>query len=441
MAISIQLIIVLSMMVGFNFYCIVNNKWYQLFSVLFMVLLFMPTDALGIISGSSYSTPGIFNVSLICYNVIIIYLILIILNKIKVRRKNKFVFTTILLSLDIIFIIRFFTDGINALSNKMFDNFLIPALLGLLIIEYLPKDKLGKILRNIYFFIMINAIIASLEYFLGKSIFFHQYYMDTTSWYESVYVAQQYGISFRSTAFLGHPLLNGMYYMIAAIYLFNSRDRKNNVFSFFQLLILTFAIFTTNSRMTIFVFVLYIIYYILYKKMYVKFAGILFIGVLVVLLIDFNSIYTSLFSRDKTGSSILVRLQAIKSIGSIPIKTLLLGCGYNNAKSILDNLGFISNFEISYLIILVENGIIAFSSWIMCFLSLYNSRMYKKFVGIDVKNMLNNMIICILVLALTSNMFGDPGTINYILWTIIAFTVVVGDEKQSKLGVESTCQN
>ena len=76
----------------------------------------------------------------------------------------------------------------------------------------------------------------------------------------------------------------------------------------------------------------------------------------------------------------------------------------------------------------MENGLIGFVAWLVSLITLYNKRMSKEIDGMKVKSMVNGMIVCFLAVSATSNSFGDPGTLNYILWVLLAFTRVASAE-------------
>lgn len=423
MAISVQLALILLLLFVFNFYCINCNKWSPVFICLFSLLLLIPTDGQGLISGTAYNVSGVFNISLIGYDVIIVYFCIILLRR-KLKNISKTNFASIILCLMLIISIRFLVDGFDAPSNKMFDNYGLPILMAIFIVSFLSKESLPQILKCIYIIILFNAVVACVEYVIGQSAVFHNYYMDTVSWYKSIYISTKYGVRFRSTAFLGHPLTNGTYYLLAVVYLYNSRKGKNVVFSAAQFVVLAFAILTTNSRTDMLIFAAYTAFFLLKSKDYIKCSILAFVCIFALGTIDFASIYDNLFSRDATGSSVAVRILAINSIFKIPFLTFLFGTGYNNTSSLLSQLGFTANLEISYFIILLENGILGFIVWLRTMALFYRSKIDCNLFGVNYKSMLNGMLVCFLVVAAASNSIGDPGTLNYMLWGLLSFTNV-----------------
>lgn len=425
MAISFQLILTLLIITVVEITFVFRHKFIDLFTFIFAILLLFPTDAIGILSGTPYSAAsGKINISLIGYAVIIVLVLFSILNRGKLKIANTRRTILCIECLCILILIRIIVDNSEALSNKMLDNYLLPAIFAIIMISCLKKEELPILLKNIYFLIFIDAIFACIEFWIGKSLFFHDYYLSTTNWYSNVYYSTEWGVPFRSTSLLGHPLVGGMYYILALVYLLNINHKKKKILYIVQFAILILAIFSTNSRGVILCTIGYILYFFIQRKNYIKIGILLFLGLFLLSFIDFDSLYSVIFSRDVSGSSISVRFNALASISKIPINTILLGTGYNNMQNLLETLGLSGNFEIAYLIVFIENGLFGFTAWLCAVFSLYNRKMDKMFAGIRVRYMLNGMLLCFGFVAATSNSFGDPGTLNYMLWALIAFTSI-----------------
>lgn len=429
MAITIKLFVILMVMFFMNFYFINKKQYHKVFIMMFFILIMIPPEITGIFSGVAYNAPGKFNISLMGYDIIVAFICFITINKGKLYNIPKKKFFTIMLSLMLMLIIRFTSDGFDALSNKMIDNYFAPILLAIMIIEYLPKDKINKVLNSMYILILFNAIVAVNEYVVGKSLFFHEYYIENLQWYQTIYKSTFYGVPFRCTALLGHPLTNGIYYIIAIIYLYNKTEMKFGIKKILQLIILVFAIFSTNSRMDMAILILYTLYKLIKEKKIFPTISVVLVGIVMLLFVDFREVYGKMFSRDSNGSSIAVRILAITSFLKIPISTLCFGAGYNNTKYILTALGFSGNLEISYFIIFLENGLFGFITWIIMIFSLYSYNMEKSYLNINFKAMINEMFCCFAMMTATSNSIGDPGTLNYMLWIILAFSFVMSIEK------------
>lgn len=390
--------------------------------IVFAVLLFIPSSAQGLISGTSYSTSGVLNLSTVCY--VSIIGCCFILGKYKHLEKR--VAKNIFLCSLVIILVRIAADGFDFLSNKLFDNYVVPMFLAVVMISNLKPEYIPNLLKFVYSCIFIGAIIAVIEYFYGSSVLFHDYYIDTCPWYENIYRSSQY-VAFRSTSLFGHPLIGGIYYSMGVVYLLNSSTKKRNILMWFvQFAILLTAILSTNSRSALLGIGIYITYYLFNNKKIGKIFALSLLAMVCMVFIDWETLYITFFSRDRMGSSLMVRVRAISSLIDIPIISLMLGEGYNNTSALLSTLGFVGNVEISYLIILLENGIIGFIAWIGSLFVLYGKNPLKGvFGGLNVNDTINGMLFCVLFIGGMSNSFGDPGTLNYIIYILLAFSSIL----------------
>lgn len=416
------------------------KKYELIFSICIILLTFVSKEENGIISGVPYDTGGVINLSIVGYDVLIILILSLALRYGKIKSLGEFwrravICTWLTIS------IRFVIDGFGVLSNKVFDNYLLPMAYVLLMIRYLDKEKAIKVVKVLYVCVLINAAVGSCEYFLGQSLLFHEYYMKSVGWYPNTYLAQQYGVSFRCTAFLGHPLTNGMYYLMGMVYLFNN-EKKWNLFKIAQFAVLGFAIFATNSRGALLILSIYILFYLISNKKALKFCFLAGMGVVITTGINLQEIYNNIFARDATGSSMMVRVKVLLNFFDIPIQNVVMGMGYNNAGTIFSKYTGGANAEISYIILLMENGIAGFISWFVALASIYNNKMCRMFNGIKYSGLVHGMLICFLMYAATSNSFADPGTLTYLLCFILALSRIgkVEDFKENSIygnGMES----
>ena len=423
MVLSLKLILILVVLTIYNYICMKKNKYYEVFVCIFFILLFVPIEMQGLITGALYSTPGMVNVSLMGYNVIIAFLCFLIINKGKIKNISKSKFIMILLFVSFLVLIRILKDGMGFLSNKIIDNYISPILLVILLIEKFPRDRILDFFKIIYAFLLINAIIAIIEYFFGKSLFLHEYYLQNIPWYKNVYNSTLYGIKFRCTSFLGHPLINGIYYILAIIYLFNITKMKFNFKQLIQVLIFVLALFFTNSRSELAILLIYMLYKLIKKRKRIWILCLVLLGMLFVTSVDLENLYFKIFARDSSGGSIDVRIKAIQSIFEIPFLEMLFGTGYNNTREILDDIGFSGNLEISYLIILLENGIFGFYIWILLLINLYNKKININ--NCNFKNLVNELLVVFLIISAAFNSIADPGTLNYTFFSLLALTNVI----------------
>lgn len=420
MAISIQLGAILAALLIINIYFMSAKKYELIFSICIILLTFVSKEENGIISGVPYDTGGVINPSIVGYDVLIILILSLALRHGKIKSLGVFWRRAVICTW-LTITIRFVINGFGVLSNKVFDNYLMPMAYALLMIRYLDKEKAIKVVKVLYVCVLINAAVGSCEYFLGRSLLFHEYYMKAVGWYPNTYLAQKYGVSFRCTAFLGHPLTNGMYYLMGMVYLFNN-EKKWNLFKIVQFAVLGFAIFATNSRGALLILSTYILFYLISNKKALKLCFLAGIGVVITTGINLQEIYNNIFARDATGSSMMVRVKVLLNFFDIPIQNVIMGMGYNNAGTIFSKYTGGANAEISYIILLMENGIAGFISWFVALSSIYNNKMCRMFNGIKYSGLVHGMLICFLMYAATSNSFADPGTLTYLLCFILALS-------------------
>ena len=420
MAISIQLGAILAALLIINIYFMSAKKYELIFSICIILLTFVSKEENGIISGVPYDTGGVINPSIVGYDVLIILILSLALRHGKIKSLGVFWRRAVICTW-LTITIRFVIDGFGVLSNKVFDSYLMPMAYALLMIRYLDKEKAIKVVKVLYVCVLINAAVGGCEYFLGRSLLFHEYYMKAVGWYPNTYLAQKYGVSFRCTAFLGHPLTNGMYYLMGVVYLFNN-EKKWNLFKIVQFAVLGFAIFATNSRGALLILSIYILFYLISNKKALKLCFLAGMGVVITTRINLQEIYNNIFARDATGSSMMVRVKVLLNFFDIPIQNVIMGMGYNNAGTIFSKYTGGANAEISYIILLMENGIAGFISWFVALSSIYNNKMCRMFNGIKYSGLVHGMLICFLMYAATSNSFADPGTLTYLLCFILALS-------------------
>ena len=418
MAISIQLGAILAALLIINIYFMSAKKYELIFSICIILLTFVSKEENGIISGVPYDTGGV--ISIVGYDVLIILILSLALRHGKIKSLGVFWRRAVICTW-LTITIRFVIDGFGVLSNKVFDSYLMPMAYALLMIRYLDKEKAIKVVKVLYVCVLINAAVGGCEYFLGRSLLFHEYYMKAVGWYPNTYLAQKYGVSFRCTAFLGHPLTNGMYYLMGVVYLFNN-EKKWNLFKIVQFAVLGFAIFATNSRGALLILSIYILFYLISNKKALKLCFLAGMGVVITTRINLQEIYNNIFARDATGSSMMVRVKVLLNFFDIPIQNVIMGMGYNNAGTIFSKYTGGANAEISYIILLMENGIAGFISWFVALSSIYNNKMCRMFNGIKYSGLVHGMLICFLMYAATSNSFADPGTLTYLLCFILALS-------------------
>lgn len=416
MAISVQLIVLLILIAIISLIATDQIIW----KILLACLILIPSSAQGLISGTSYSTAGVLNLSLVGYGTLIAGIILML----RHRTLKKKTTVTLLGCFCVILIMRIIADGTGFISNKLFDNYFLPMLIAVLLVSYIKSEDIPVLLRSLYYLILVGAVIACFEYIYGRSLLFHQYYMDTCPWYETIYISAQY-VSFRSCSYFGHPLIGALYYLIDIVYLLNVEStQKNRMLFWLQFIVLILAILSTNARAALLGLALYLVHFLVKKKKIGRLIALTFIVLSMIVFVDWKSLYYLVFARDNNGSSLMVRVNALLSIINIPIKSFILGEGYNTTSSLLKSLGFTGNVEISYLIILMENGVIGFIAWLVSVLHFFrsNSRLSN---NLNVISVIHGMLAIIFIVGGMSNSFGDPGTLNYLIYILLALNYVL----------------
>lgn len=430
MAFSATLAVFIAISLALNLWFVTRDKVVNAFILFFAVLLFIPPEAIGLISGSPYGTSGILNMSMAAYDAVILFACLVVTRKLKIQKISVTGLVVMSCCL-VIILMRICADGSGALSNKMIDNYFVPMLAAVSMSRVLNPDDMPKLLKFIYAFILINAAVACLELVIKQSLLFDAYYLKTVKWYRGAHNIYRADLQFRGTAFLGHPLVNGVYYVLGIVYLYNKpvpgmmKNVRLTVLKALQFALLTGAILSTNSRGALLVFAVYTVIYLYTNKKIGKLLLLLICVAVLIVALDFEKIYNSLFARDTSGNSLMGRLNGLAVFGELPLESVLLGEGLNKIASLLTSYDMTSNFEISYLIIILEIGFIGFVIWVIAMIAMYSPKMAVTVGDIKAKSMVNGMILCFLLISATGNLIGDPGTLNYMLWALLAFSRVL----------------
>lgn len=401
------------------------------------VTTLVPVEAIGIFSGYYYASSNpIVNISLTSYSVLALIGQLYILHILKSGRfliDNK-LFVLLLLCLVSIIVPRIISAGL--LSNKLFDNYLFPLMFFLIIVVTLPSERVSKVLVIIFYFVLFNAVIAIVEYYKKSNILFDNYFLMFNDWYKGIVRSSKYGISYRSGAFLGHPLILSSY-LVLGIIMLKSLNIKYFLQKLCYYLILLFALYTTNSRGGFLLVLVYFMYELFRKS---RLVGLSAIVMIVLLYLPMLSLYQDIFSRDSSGASLGIRLLALSLIPKIPVNILFWGAGFNQASNvmaaIIGSSSIKSNFEIGPLIILVEMGFI--TVFFMTVLIIYIINKSKKLAINNRKIKDYNNIITMLFFTsisfLTYNSIGNSGTLNYLPWLLLAllYTSVKKNQQSEK---------
>jgi hypothetical protein len=419
---------------------IITDNITLMLSAILLGLTFFPAQMTGIISGYSYSLPNrIVNISIIGYMCLISGVQMLIFNKSKSRKetneslkKNSNIIFLTAFFIVVLLGMRFIINGSDMLSNKILDNYILPFVL-FYIISTLTSEQADTLFNVLYVFIFINACICIVEYFIGHSLFFHDYYMVNISWYKSIYDSTQWGIPFRSTSFLGHPLNNGSFFVVAICILGESPKSKLNFAKMLQYAMLFAAMIAVNSRGALLGSCLYLLYREIRGGKAVR--GIMSICALIGTfgLIASSNWFQDLFVRDSSGSSLRQRFLALSSILKIPMVTWLFGGGFNKSAAILNStVGSGNNFEIGPILMMSEIGLISFSFFIgliiyvICFSKKVsnNSNSFKSRVTI---------FLFLIINFSTYNSIGDSAIMNYLMWFVLGSIFVCGKQPEKAI--------
>lgn len=162
MAFSATLAVFIAISLALNLWFVTRDKVVNAFILFFAVLLFIPPEAIGLISGSPYGTSGILNMSMAAYDAVILFACLVVTRKLKIQKISVTGLVVMSCCL-VIILMRICADGSGALSNKMIDNYFVPMLAAVSMSRVLNPDDMPKLLKFIYAFILINAAVACLE--------------------------------------------------------------------------------------------------------------------------------------------------------------------------------------------------------------------------------------------------------------------------------------
>lgn len=153
MAVSTQLMVIL-FIAFITILCVPNTVSSK---IIIASLIFIPSTTQGLISGMPYNTSGILNISMVGYITIIWVISLFIFQRCKLPRK---ITIRIMVCLLIIMSVRIAVDGIDFISNKILDNYLLPMLLALSVITSIKTKDIPGLLNFLYICVFVGAVIG-----------------------------------------------------------------------------------------------------------------------------------------------------------------------------------------------------------------------------------------------------------------------------------------
>lgn len=410
-----------------------NLRYMVYFDIIILMIISVETQ--GVFMGLYYSAPNAkINISLFAYSIIFSFIIEIFLNReklfsLKNKKENNFMI-----------IIFFFIVAINILvqkkiSNKLIDSYMVPFMFYLLIKKFISKYGYKKIINIFLGICCILSLYGIIELIVGKNIILHEYYSNNTPWYILTLGTVKYGLPYRITTFLGHPLVNASYFLVALVFAcemyFNERKSR------YLIMIILFCInvFSTFSRAAFLILVIYLVFLRNCIGKREKNNILITMGMLVIItaiILANDSIISGLLQRfSREQGSLSVRMDSFKLLAQISMKDLFLGIGFNNAGNLRMALtGGLSNanFENGFIIQLIEMGVIAFIFYYGYVISIIyqyfnNTKRNKK---MDLIFLGSFLIFC--MHCFTYNSIGDPNTLNNVFWLLLALISSNKDE-------------
>ncbi len=424
---SQSLALVVGLLTCTSFFLLVLKQFELWVGLLFVVLCFFPAEAVGLLSGYYYSAAsGMVNISLAGYTAVIMFCHILVfsakygLHFDEQNTMSAIAFFTVLL------ITRFLADGFEGLlSNKLFENYLMP-LLVFFVITCLPRIDHGKVLRMLLAFLVVDALIACFEYIVSSNLFYHDYFMANNAWYQQIIIACQYGNAYRSSSCIGHPLTVALFMNVG--FILTEKTVKNVPAKLGFDLLFLLALLTTNSRAGLLVFACFLIFFA-YKKSFSHLAlGLLIIVVALSLLFWRGNMYEALFSRDSSGSSLLQRVLGLNAFLSSSMSQIVLGVGFSGSQSLVSSFTNSSgNMEIGPLIVLSEIGILAFAVFVLFLVQCVRHLYLKRKIAGETDSYISVillLLICIGIECCTYNSIGDTCQIMYLPMALLGLACV-----------------
>lgn len=382
-------------------------------------LTLLPAEAVGIISGYNYTlSSGLINISLAGYVSLTMFLHMLVF-----AAQRRIRIDTELLSWVIIFLVVFFTTRILAngvdgiLSNRMLDSFIMPMLLAVAMRSIKGIDA-KKVLSYFLAFLAIDAAYSCIELFMARNMFLDTYWSKSNLWYQQILGSHAYGVTYRSSALIGHPLTLALYMNLG--FVLANRLINNKGYRFLLSILFFAAVFSTNSRAGLIIFLALFIYFSM------KRGTLIFVASMVALLgaiaVFGPNLYGLFASRDANGASLLARIDGLVAfLGASPVD-MIIGFGFRNSQSIVAAYSnSMNNMEIGPLLLIFQIGIIPFSLLIAYMLKvgrLGELHKQKKRNPTSVTILL--MLAVFAIECCTYNSIGDPGQLMYLLFFLLS---------------------
>ena len=300
---------------------------------------------------------------------------------------------------------------------QCFQNYVFPFVFFLFMLTE-DREKILKALKLYVVFISAVGLYGIIEYLFETNFLYDKIYMFASPhWY--LYISEG---NYRITTTIGHPLVNGVYYLFSIPIVYYIFQRPLNVI---LIIVLFGATMATGSRVA---FVLALVS-ILFCSFSFNVSVFKRIKVIVIGVVTFGMTYTAIF-KTHLGTTLMRRfveeegsaLMRLKSLAYMPdrIKSNFVfgnGMGFSFESS-ASYFGFSTGYENPWLMLIIDTGfvtallyavtILVFMLWKINYLKC--SDIFK---GIYIS------FIAVLVMLTSFNSFGGRNTINLLLWFVI----------------------
>jgi hypothetical protein len=303
-----------------------------------------------------------------------------------------------------------------------FENYVGPFLLFLFLILYYFDDEAGylRVMRAFVCFILTAALYGIFEYVHGSNFFFKNLYADLY-WFQSFE-----GDSYRISTFLGHPLVNASYFLVALLLvpaLFKSRLR------YLAMLIFIAGIMVTGSRASFVIGIAAVcLFYVLKKDTYIgqlsRFGAIMGLLIVVLVLLFTTPLGQTIVDRFTTAEgSTLVRFISLGYLADSLMNPSLLGNGFGGSGDLSASVFHTTDygFENPWLLIILDLGIVLALVYLVIVFYVHLRTIRYGNIRKDAISRLYfvSLLSCQLTFFMF-NSFGTRSTLNYLFWFVAA---------------------
>lgn len=417
---------VVGLVCAVSFFLLLLEKYEEWACLVLLVLTMFPAEATGILSGYNYTlSSGLVNISLAGYVSLVMFLHVIVFSAHRKIVINIELLMWAFLALSVLVLTRVIGEGFPGLmSNRFFDSFGLPLLL-LIALASLPKIDINKVLKYLLFLLVVDAVFACVEYGFGHNLVYDGYFSAANQWYQQIVASSSWGVPYRSSSLIGHPLTLAVYMNLGLILAITIP--KNTSVKVLLCALFFAAQIVTNSRGGLLILCL-IVLYLLEKKNKAAFV-IAAIALVVSISILGVSGYNALFSRDISGGSLATRIQGIQAILSSSPADLLMGVGFRDSQAVVSSFTeSVSNVEVGPLLMLLQIGLFSFTVMAVFIgkaFSVNNKRNKLCFVHrLQYVRTIDLLLLTFFLESFTYNSIGDPGQMMYLASFLLGLRIL-----------------